>query len=156
MSLAEAVLSSVVEAPATSYRLFDAALVHRQDLTPAFARLAFAEIPHGHDALALAQWPGLTLTWMPRDGHAPGSLMVDAAIQGAPAVPRASQAPPTVDVDRDILWDRATGAGDGFYAWVAGEAMAVRDIRDLLIRDRGLDRRSLNLTGYWRQGRVLD
>lgn len=118
--------------------------------------LAFAEVPNDRDALALAHWPGLSLTWMPREGRAPGSLMVDAAIQAAPARAGAGVAPPRVDVDRDILWDRATGASDGFYAWVAGEAMAVRDIRDLLIRDRGLDRRSLNLMGYWRQGRVLD
>jgi NADPH-dependent ferric siderophore reductase len=36
------------------------------------------------------------------------------------------------------------------------EALAVREIRDLLLRERGLDPRAFNLMGYGRRGRVLD
>ena len=63
---------------------------------------------------------------------------------------------PDVDVDASLLWEvpeRARAAG-GVYAWVAGEAAVVRDLRRFLVRDVGLDRRSVAFMGYWRQGRA--
>ncbi|MBT1179226.1 siderophore-interacting protein [Bifidobacterium vespertilionis] len=71
------------------------------------------------------------------------------------------------DIDRELLWETpgegvptagqlpklATGS-DGFYAWVAGEAAVVRDIRRVLLRDHGLDRRRAAFMGYWRAGRA--
>ncbi|MCP2257202.1 NADPH-dependent ferric siderophore reductase, contains FAD-binding and SIP domains [Streptoalloteichus tenebrarius] len=41
-------------------------------------------------------------------------------------------------------------------AWVAGEAGMVRDLRRHLLRERGVERRFLRATGYWRQGRTTD
>jgi NADPH-dependent ferric siderophore reductase len=38
---------------------------------------------------------------------------------------------------------------------VAGEAADVLTIRAFLVKWRGLDRRSLNLMGYWRRGQSL-
>ena len=61
-----------------------------------------------------------------------------------------------VDVDSVILWDQAAPQDSGFYGWVAGEAAAVLAIRRMLIQERGIDRKALNLMGYWREGRVLD
>jgi NADPH-dependent ferric siderophore reductase len=40
-------------------------------------------------------------------------------------------------------------AGDG-QAWLSGESMCVRDLRKHLLDDRGLDRRRVYATGYWR------
>ena len=40
-------------------------------------------------------------------------------------------------------------AGRG-QAWLSGESAAVKDLRSHLIDDRGLDRRAVYATGYWR------
>ncbi|MDP5226774.1 MULTISPECIES: siderophore-interacting protein [Arthrobacter] len=90
----------------------------------------------------------------------------DAARAGAGAEPA------EVDVDTQILWDtpqlldpaevkatRVPGAPSGalpFYAWVAGEAGVVKEIRRYLVRDVGLDRKQVAFMGYWRHGKVLD
>ena len=71
-----------------------------------------------------------------------------------------------IDVDREILWevpgmDAATGAripiderrSDG-YAWLAGEAGAIKLIRRHLVAERGIDRQSVAFMGYWRRGRA--
>ena len=42
---------------------------------------------------------------------------------------------------------------DGWYAWVAGEASVVRDLRRLLVRELGLSREQVAFMGYWREGR---
>jgi NADPH-dependent ferric siderophore reductase len=39
------------------------------------------------------------------------------------------------------------GAGQ---AWLSGESACVRDLRKHLLDDRGLDRRKVYATGYWR------
>ncbi len=61
-----------------------------------------------------------------------------------------------IDVDRDILWETAVAPSAGFYAWVAGEAAAVKAIRHILVNERGFERSSVSLMGYWRAGQVLD
>ncbi|MGP7961447.1 siderophore-interacting protein [Sanguibacter sp. A247] len=74
-----------------------------------------------------------------------------------------------VDVDTTVLWDtpatqaragaadspvEPTGAADGCYAWIAGEAATVRDLRRHLVQDLGADRRWVAFMGYWRLGRA--
>ncbi|MEV8338405.1 siderophore-interacting protein [Leucobacter sp. NPDC077196] len=71
-----------------------------------------------------------------------------------------------IDVDREILWevpgmDAITGAplptdsrhSEG-YAWLAGEAGAIKLIRRQLVQERGIDRQSVAFMGYWRRGRA--
>ncbi|MFC0039172.1 siderophore-interacting protein [Actinomadura rayongensis] len=38
------------------------------------------------------------------------------------------------------------------YAWIAGESGTVRALRRHLVGERGLDRRTVTFTGYWRKG----
>jgi NADPH-dependent ferric siderophore reductase len=38
------------------------------------------------------------------------------------------------------------------YAWIAGESATVRALRRHLVNERGLDRKSVTFTGYWRRG----
>jgi len=80
--------------------------------------------------------------------------------------------PAEIDVDAQILWDtpqlldvaavKATRVPEApagalpFYAWVAGEAGVVKEIRRYLVRDVGVDRKQVAFMGYWRHGRVLD
>jgi len=100
---------------------------------------------------------------VPLPGHA---RMAD----GGPVV--AGAEPADVNIDAEILWDtpqlldaeevqatRVPGAPSGalpFYAWVAGEAGVVKEIRRYLVRDAGVDRKQVAFMGYWRQGRVMD
>ncbi|WP_426362410.1 siderophore-interacting protein [Streptomyces sp. E-08] len=42
------------------------------------------------------------------------------------------------------------------YAWLAGEASAVRGLRRHLVEERGVDRRSVHFTGYWRRRLTQD
>ena len=70
-----------------------------------------------------------------------------------PAAAPADPALPDVDVDADVLWETADTDG-GFYAWIAGEAAVVRDLRRCLVAEHGVDRRSVAFMGYWRQGRA--
>ncbi|QFU93558.1 Vibriobactin utilization protein ViuB [Amycolatopsis sp. YIM 10] len=39
------------------------------------------------------------------------------------------------------------------YAWLSGEASLVKYARRHLVRERGVDKRSITFTGYWRQGK---
>lgn len=119
---------------------------------------AFVEVPEASDAIPTATWPGLDLHWLARRDGEHGAQMIAAAQRAR--VPQmagaARQALAEVDIEAQLPWDRATGAADGFYGWVAGESAAVMAIRKFLIQDRGLDRSALNLMGYWRLGRVIE
>lgn len=119
----------------------------------------FIEVPGEDDKISLPSWPGLKLEWMARELSVPGALMIAAAERAyLPAAPVRTLAPALteIDVDEAILWDRATPGDNGFYGWVAGEAAAVLAIRRMLVIERKVDRKSLNLMGYWREGRALD
>ncbi len=77
--------------------------------------------------------------------------------------------PEFVDVDQAILWEtpqrldqaviEATPNPDlpagalPFYAWIAGEAAVVRELRRYLVRDVGIDRKQVAFMGYWRKGK---
>ncbi|MCQ4040759.1 siderophore-interacting protein [Streptantibioticus rubrisoli] len=68
--------------------------------------------------------------------------------------------------DADIVWLVRDAADDPLlaavrsaelpdgtpYAWIAGEAGAVRALRRHLVGMRGFDRRAVKFTGYWRRG----
>jgi len=125
---------------------------------------ALIEVPSRTDCIALASWPRLRLEWLARDaaGHPPaGQLIVDAAQRATTLVHEMADSgvPSTltdIDIDSEILWEKAAPQSGAFYGWIAGESGAVMAIRRLLIKERGLDRRNLNLMGYWRLGRVQD
>lgn len=124
------------------------------------ATQAFIEVGSAADTLALPTWPQLEVAWMPRDQHTDDRPPMVSAIHRArlPAAKTAAAgtALPDVDIESQILWDLAAPADAGFYAWIAGEAASVLAIRHHLVKERGMDRRSLNLMGYWRRGRALD
>ncbi|MFT4249501.1 MAG: siderophore-interacting protein [Pseudomonas sp.] len=125
---------------------------------------ALVEVPHaGDDAYpALHDGAFAPLHWLPRDqgrgDAAHGERLLEAVraldLDGTRA--DAPQDLATVDVDRDILWERASTGAGGFYAWIAGEAGVVMRIRRHLLGERGIDKRAVTFMGYWRQGRALD
>lgn len=79
----------------------------------------------------------------------------------APAPAPAPGPIPDVDIDSEVLWDTPSYLGldaapqpEPCYAWVAGEAGTVRDLRRLLLTEHGLDRGGASFMGYWRNGRA--
>ncbi|MGH8908101.1 MAG: siderophore-interacting protein [Egibacteraceae bacterium] len=53
----------------------------------------------------------------------------------------------------DVLVEAVRGAQfppGSVFAWLAGESSAVRALRRHLIHERGIDKRSIEFTGYWR------
>ena len=121
---------------------------------------AFIEVPSAEDALPLAVRPGVSVTWVSRDGGDHGCELVPAVtswLQAHPEIVAAAAAPTRqrlekVDVDREILWERPEQAAGGFYAWIAGESAAVKTLRRLLVRGHGIDRGRVAFMGYWRRG----
>lgn len=111
----------------------------------------------------------------------PHGELLQEAVRAAVALPgwvglrpsarsAAGPEPEDVNVDREILWetparmdaasistsrnpDKPAGVMP-FYAWIAGEAGVVREMRRYLVRDVGLDRKQVAFMGYWRQGKA--
>nr|WP_184946113.1 siderophore-interacting protein [Planomonospora venezuelensis] len=116
------------------------------------------EVPEAADALPLAVPPGVEVTWLPREGARHGDLLVPAvreALAGLRVSGGAAGPLEDVDVDADILWEvpEEASGGDGFYAWLAGEAGVVKTLRRHLVQEAGVDRSSVAFMGYWRMGR---
>jgi NADPH-dependent ferric siderophore reductase len=120
------------------------------------------EVPEAGDAVDLPAPAGIQVRWLPRDGGARGARPIDAVegvMRGRAEV--VDVVLPDVDIDREILWDTpeaeptdTDAAQDPFYAWIAGEASMVRELRRILVRGHGIDRSQVAFMGYWREGRA--
>lgn len=120
---------------------------------------AFCEVPTAEDVLDLATGPEVDATWLSRDGREHGAPLIealDAFVREHPGyLAQAKDQDPDLDDgdDEAILWDVAHGEDGGFYAWLAGEAGAVKRLRRILVTEHRVDRRSVAFMGYWRLGR---
>jgi len=135
---------------------------------PAASRgIALLEVDHATDAQALGSAPrGIRVDVLVRSTGEPGSQLVPA-VRRAAAELCAESRPPVdvedVDIDNGLLWeaprdefDRPAMDSTGLYAWLAGEAGAIKTIRRHLVGELGMDRKSVAFMGYWRQGRAED
>jgi len=130
---------------------------------PAEARgIAVLEVPGSSDTAYLPRHRGIDVRVFPRNGARRGEALVRegnrAADELAPAGP--AHAVEEFDVDTGILWEAPRSARGGavlrstpLYAWLAGEAGAIKALRRHLVGDLGLDRRTVAFMGYWRLGR---
>lgn len=82
-------------------------------------------VPYAADRMDLPTAADATVHWLARDENAPSAL---ESI-------RTAELPGTAP-----------------YAWLAGEAGTVKELRRHLVRERGLDRRHVTFVGYWRRG----
>ncbi|MET4924134.1 siderophore-interacting protein [Streptomyces sp. PSRA5] len=82
-------------------------------------------VPYAADRMELPTAADATIHWLARDEDAPSA--VEAV--------RAAELPGTAP-----------------YAWPAGEAGTVKELRRHLVRERRLDRRHVTFIGYWRRG----
>jgi len=126
----------------------------------------FLEVPTADDALTLVAPAGVSVHWLPRStsGAEHGALLIDAVrgwTKRYVAAWHHGVEVDEVDVDHDILWDVPQGAAlpgqalEGeLYAWLAGEAAAIKTLRRFLVAEVGIDRRQVAFMGYWRLGRA--
>lgn len=119
---------------------------------------AVLEVPVAADFLDLKAPAGVSVSWLARENRAHGEAM-NAHVHSliAPAACEVGEEPEYVDVDAAILWETPTAtSGHGLYAWIAGEAAAIRELRRYLVREVGMDRNAVAFMGYWRCGQALD
>lgn len=130
---------------------------------PATARgIAVLEVPVADDLGYLPWHPGIDVRVFPRDEGRRGEALVREARRAATELVPAgiSQEVEEVDVDAELLWETPR-ADDGtpalqrtrLYAWLAGEAGAIKELRRFLVGELGIDRRSVAFMGYWRLGK---
>lgn len=101
---------------------------------PAEARgLAFLEVDGEADFLDIAAPAGVELRWVLRQGDPAGSgeLLVNAV--------------------RDAEWLEGR-----VHVFAHGERGYMKGLRDVLFKQRGLERSRVSLSGYWAKGRVED
>ena len=124
---------------------------------------AFIETPDAGDRLPIDLPNGCSLTWLAR-GDTPVGALLNPAVRGwvadnlaviRPALAASAQPLDDVDVDTELLWDSPETVPDGhFYAWLAGEAAAIKALRRFLVSETGIDRKRIAFMGYWRFGKA--
>lgn len=121
------------------------------------------EVPEASDVSYLPTHPGFcTYQGSRGDEGARGSFLVPRveAVAAELAPGGCGADVEEVDVDRDLLWEVPRTARGGaalrsapLYAWLAGEAAVIRELRRHLVGVLGVDRRAVAFMGYWRAGR---
>jgi NADPH-dependent ferric siderophore reductase len=124
---------------------------------------AFIETSDAADHLLLRVPAGCQVTWLAR-GDQPVGTELDPAVRSwvadnlaviRPSLAQAEQHLDDVDIDAGLLWDSPEAVPDGhFYAWLAGEAAAIKALRRFLVSETGIDRKRIAFMGYWRHGRA--
>jgi len=155
-----------------------------ETLPPYMSGHAFLEVPQAGDFLELHSPADIEITWLARGAaigrSRPHGRLLQEAVRKAVPEPGwvgirtddggAGPEPEDVNVDTDILWEtparletadisatKNPGMPAGampFYAWIAGEAGVIKDLRRYLVRDVGMDRKQVAFMGYWRQGKA--
>ncbi|HST85668.1 MAG TPA: siderophore-interacting protein [Kineosporiaceae bacterium] len=136
---------------------------------PASARgTVLLEVPEPGDVLPLTAPAGVPVEWLPRSGAEHGVLLAAAVRQAAaemlggasqpvePVEPGEPGEAESFDEVPDELWDVPEPddqpSSTAVYAWLAGEAGCITGLRRHLVKELGMDRRSVAFMGYWREG----
>ncbi|AXG77138.1 siderophore-interacting protein [Streptomyces paludis] len=108
-----------------------------ETLPPGMPARVWVEAHDRADRQELATKADAEITWLVPD-HAPDRPSGPSAVATAEAL-RTAELP------------------DGTpYAWIAGESATVKAVRRHLVSERGLDRRRVKFSGYWRRGTSED
>ncbi|WP_102157972.1 ATP-binding cassette domain-containing protein [Zhihengliuella halotolerans] len=129
-----------------------------ETLPPGMTGNAFIEVPSVDDIQGSFTRSGVSVQWLPR-GSRPHGELLETAVRSAVAIPAAGavvagREPEDIDVDETILWETAGGGNQPFYAWLAGEAGTIKELRRYLVRDAGMNRKQVSFMGYWRRGKA--
>ncbi len=120
---------------------------------------AFVELPSVTDAIDLHP-NGHQLDLVLR-GRQRGENLIKVVNRWCHANPNAlrlgeEQELAPIDIDTERLWETATAKDGGFYAWLAGEAGVIKELRRILVTEKKVDRRKVSFMGYWREGHALN
>jgi len=144
-----------------------------ESLDPGITAQAFIEVASSTDVQNVVPRGRSRLTWLARDAGcetaqgfeavAPHGELLTRAVQRwlprhlhelASVVRETPDALDDVDVDTALLWDSPLDPDSGdFYAWIAGEAEVVKQLRRHLVSELGIARTNVAFMGYWRRGR---
>jgi iron complex transport system ATP-binding protein len=134
-----------------------------ESLPAGIAGLACLEVPDATDVQEVRTASEVEVRWLPRGSRPHGDLLLEAvraAVAPSPELPSyaapspVAEEPEEINVDEAILWETTAESRAPFYAWIAGEAGVVKELRRHLVRDAGIDRRQVAFMGYWRQGKA--
>ncbi|WP_281264773.1 siderophore-interacting protein [Curtobacterium sp. 9128] len=119
----------------------------------------FIEVPTDADRLPVTAPAGVEVRWIARNGASHGVRMTDqvhawASTAVAGGACSSSDELVDVDVDQQVLWDIPPVTDSQLYAWIAGEAGCIKELRRHLVRGVGLDRKQVAFMGYWRHGKA--
>ncbi|WP_066737152.1 siderophore-interacting protein [Cupriavidus sp. D384] len=106
-----------------------------EELGPDARVIVVAEVADESARIPLATGPHAEIHWIHRDEHR------DEHDQAAP---EGSQLTPT------LRW-LSLPAGEG-YVWAAGEAAAMREVRQYLVNERGIHKTRIRASAYWKRG----
>ncbi len=131
---------------------------------PADARgIVVLEVPDAADLAYLPRHPGFSYRMAGR-GDGPRHRHLEEAVREAAhslVPPGRGSEVEEIDIDEGILWEVPRTAKGGaalksapMYAWLAGEASAIKALRRHLVAEHGVDRRAVAFMGYWREGRT--
>lgn len=123
-----------------------------ETLPASYSGHALLEVPTADDFLPLRSAADVRMTWLARSARLRGELLAEAVRDVVPprADGRSTEVP---EADPDLLWETPTGGDqprDVPYAWIAGEAGVVKQLRRYLVGTAGLPRSSVAFMGYWR------
>jgi len=108
------------------------AIARRLEELPAGTRtVVLAEVAGAAEELTFQTDANLSITWVHRNGAAPGSI----------------------DILQQALRQLPLPSGD-FYAWVACESLAAKALREQLIAENGANPKWIRAAGYWRRGAI--
>jgi len=125
-----------------------------ESLPAGIAGLACLEVPEAADVQQVRTASDVEVRWLPRGSRQHGEPLLEAVRTAVVPSSSVAEEPEEIDVDEAILWETTAGARAPFYAWIAGEAGVVKELRRHLVRDAGIDRRQVAFMGYWRQGKA--
>lgn len=114
------------------------------------------EVPHEGDIQPHITRSSVQVRWLVR-GSAESGTLLDPAVRETVTPPpflAPGEEPEEIDIDADLLWETSSGGSLPFYAWLAGEAGVIKQLRRYLVGEAGLDRSQVSFMGYWRRGRA--